>query len=73
MAYNKSLVDRLLRESREIVLAELRDLFDTNRPTGYGPLYDTSPTTRSARERVFDLRFCSHRHGRRAAERAKRA
>jgi geranylgeranyl diphosphate synthase, type II len=40
MAYNKSLVDRLLRESREIVLAELRELFDTNRPTGYGPLYD---------------------------------
>jgi geranylgeranyl diphosphate synthase, type II len=40
MAYNKSLVDRLLRESREIVLAELHDLFDANRPTGYGPLYD---------------------------------
>ena len=40
MAYDRSLVDRLLRESREIVLRELRDLFDGNRRTGYGPLYD---------------------------------
>ncbi len=40
MAYDRSLVDRLLRESREIVLDELVDLFESNRPTGYGPLYD---------------------------------
>lgn len=40
MAYDRSLVDRLLRESREIVLDELVELFETNRPTGYGPLYD---------------------------------
>jgi geranylgeranyl diphosphate synthase, type II len=40
MAYDRSLVDRLLRESRDIVLEELRELFEQNRPTGYGPLYD---------------------------------
>ena len=40
MAYDRSLVDRLLRESREIVLQELHELFEDNRPTGYGPLYD---------------------------------
>lgn len=40
MAYDRSLVDRLLRESREIVLQELQELFEGNRPTGYGPLYD---------------------------------
>ncbi len=40
MAYDRSLVDRLLRESREIVLEELQELFEHNRPTGYGPLYD---------------------------------
>lgn len=40
MAHDPVLVERVLREARQIVLEELEELFETNRPTGYGPLYE---------------------------------
>ena len=40
MAFDRVLIDRVLDESRRVVLDELKDLIEERRRTGYGPLYD---------------------------------
>src|SRR5215468_10644383 len=40
VAHDASLVNRVLAEARQAVEAELKELFDRRRRTGYGPLYD---------------------------------
>lgn len=40
MAHDGALVDRILAEARQAVLAELTRLFAERRRTGYGPLYE---------------------------------
>jgi geranylgeranyl diphosphate synthase type II len=40
MAYDAALVDRILTEAKQLVLAELQRVFNQRRLTGYGPLYD---------------------------------
>ncbi len=40
MAYDRELVERVLAEARAMVLEEITRLLETNRRTGYGPLYD---------------------------------